>query len=138
MDNKKAHLEMIQGVINRMAHNSFLLKGWSVTLVTALLVLSTAVEDKIALITISLVPLIIFWVLDGYYLWQERVFRATYDSVRVKDEKDIDFSMRPTGGGGSWLSAMFSKTILIFYIALLIAMAAAMIFLISKSAASGV
>ena len=36
MDKKLAHLEMIQGVVNRLANCSFLLKGWSVLLVSAL------------------------------------------------------------------------------------------------------
>ena len=43
---REAHLAMIQGAINRLAQNSFLLKGWSVLLVSALLVVaaSSAVE----------------------------------------------------------------------------------------------
>ena len=40
MENKIRHLKMIQGVINKMASNSFLLKRWSVVLVSALFVLS--------------------------------------------------------------------------------------------------
>lgn len=36
-DHKVSHLEMIQGVINRMAGNSFALKGWAVTLVAGIL-----------------------------------------------------------------------------------------------------
>ncbi|MEN9503463.1 MAG: hypothetical protein RI964_2748 [Pseudomonadota bacterium] len=31
------HLEMLQQVITRMASNSFLIKGWSITLISALL-----------------------------------------------------------------------------------------------------
>src|SRR2546428_555807 len=38
------HLKMVQGAIGRMAQNSFVLKGWSVTLVTAMMAL--AVSDK--------------------------------------------------------------------------------------------
>ena len=34
MENKIKYLEMIQSVINRMANNSFCLKGWTVTLVS--------------------------------------------------------------------------------------------------------
>ena len=37
-----AHLQMIQAVITRMASNSFLIKGWSVTLVAALFALAAA------------------------------------------------------------------------------------------------
>ena len=36
MENKQKHLELIQGVINRLSSNSFLLKGWSVVLISAL------------------------------------------------------------------------------------------------------
>ena len=39
MNNKHKHLELIQGVINRLSTNSFLLKGWSVVLVSALFAL---------------------------------------------------------------------------------------------------
>ena len=37
MEKKIKHLEMIQAVIVRMGNNSFLLKGWSVTLISAYL-----------------------------------------------------------------------------------------------------
>jgi len=132
LEKKLKHLEMIQGVIDRMANNSFLLKGWSVTLVVALLALSIATQEKISLIAISLLPIIVFWILDGYYLWQERLFREIYKDVSNKDESKIDFSMNPTAfieGRNTWLSALFSKTILIFFLALVITMIAVIILL---------
>lgn len=73
MDNKRAHLEMIQGIINRMGANSFLLKGWTITLVAALFALAQK-ESNSAYMFLAYFPAIIFWVLDGYYLWQERLF----------------------------------------------------------------
>lgn len=42
MDNKVKHLEFIQGVVNRLSTDSFLLKGWSVVLVSALFALSAS------------------------------------------------------------------------------------------------
>ena len=39
---REKHLELIQGVINRMAGNSFHLKGWSVVLVSALFALAAS------------------------------------------------------------------------------------------------
>ncbi len=131
MNNKIKHLEMIQGVINRMAQCSFMLKGWSVTLVVALLALSVASRDKIALMVVSFVPLIVFWILDSYYLWQERLFRGVYNYVRGLSENEIDFLMNPLafkGGRNTWLSTMFSVTILTFYLALLAAMIVVIIF----------
>ena len=60
MDNKIKLLEMIQSVITRMANNSFLLKGWAVTLVSAMFALSVKESDKrfflialMALVTMS-------------------------------------------------------------------------------------
>ena len=84
-DGKIKHLEFIQGVINRLASDSFRLKGWSVVLVSALFVLS-AREGRLELVSTAFVPVFVFWGLDGYFLWQERLFRALYDHVRVLAE----------------------------------------------------
>jgi hypothetical protein len=133
MEKKLKHLEFLHGIINRMANCSFLLKGWSVIIVAALLALSTATQEKIALIAISFVPVLVFWILDGYYLWQERLFRAVYNAVRTKDEHEIDFKMNPkefVGGRNTWLSAIFSKTILLFYLSLIITMTLVAMYLI--------
>lgn len=61
----------MQGVIDRLAGNSFALKGWSVTLVSALLALAVS-ETKSDLILVALLPALTFWGLDGYFLAQER------------------------------------------------------------------
>src|SRR6266581_4267715 len=92
MDNKIAHLQMIQAVITRMASNSFLLKGWTVTLVAALFALAAA---KVVpyFVYLAYFPLIVFWILDGYFLRQERLFRRLYDRVRILSIGAIDFSM---------------------------------------------
>ena len=47
MEKKLKHLEMVQGVINRMANNSFMLKGWAVTLVAGIFALSGEATDKL-------------------------------------------------------------------------------------------
>ena len=129
MDAKLKHLEFIQGVINRMASNSFLLKGWNVVLVSALLVLITR-EGGSDLALIALAPVIMFWGLDAYFLWQERLHRALYDHVRLLDPHDIDFAMK-TGVSVStkltWWAALFSRTILVFYIAVAIAVIVAIL-----------
>ena len=121
MEKKLKHLEFIQGVVNRLGANSFRVKGWAVVLVSALFVLA-ARDGRIAFSFIALLPLVVLWALDGYYLWQERLFRALYDHVRILDESNIDFSMdvRPFTGDRprTMPSAMFSRTLLIFYVAL--------------------
>jgi hypothetical protein len=129
MDKKISHLQMIQSIIGRMAQNSFTLKGWSVTLVSGLLALSTSVSDKPAFRLIALLPLMIFWILDGYFLDQERQFRKLYDAVRIKKDDHIDFAMKLDGVSDSWLCTLFSKTLVLFHFALLIGTIAVVIFL---------
>ena len=65
------HLEFVQGAVNRLAANSFRIKGWSVVLASSLFVLA-AQEGRIAFSFIALFPLALFWSIDGYFLWQER------------------------------------------------------------------
>ena len=125
MENKQKHLEFIQAVINRMAGNSFLLKGWAITLVAALFALS-AKDTNQSYIFIAYFPVIIFWILDGYFLSQERLFRDLYNHVRKLDEKEIDFSMDTSEykkeKKNSWLYSIFSVTLRFFYISLVVVM----------------
>lgn len=114
MEAKLKHLELIQGVINRLASNSFRMKGWAVALVSALLVL-LAREGQVEFAWIGFVPALVFWGLDGYFLWQERLFRDLYDRVRRLDEKEIDFSMDTGAFRRTWFRAIVSRTLAPFY-----------------------
>ena len=112
------HLEMIQQVITRMANNSFLIKGWSLTLLAALLAL--ALRDKIyQMLWISIIPVTMFWILDSYFLRQEMLFRKLYDKYRIQDQETrTDFSMDTSELNSvisSWLCTIFSTTLLIFH-----------------------
>ena len=79
-DNRRSHLTQIQLVVIRMAANSFLLKGWAVTLVAALFALAS-VDSRQEFAYLALLPAITFWGLDAYYLRQERLFRELYKGV---------------------------------------------------------
>jgi len=121
MENKRKHLEFIQGAINRMAGNLFFLRGWTITLIAALLALLIKGSNPDYVFIIYFL-VIIFWILDGYFLSQERLFRDLYNHVRTLDEKDIDFSMNTAEYKKKWKNslvwAMFSPTLLIFYLSL--------------------
>lgn len=123
--NKHKHLEFVQTAVNRMAGNLFLLKGWSITLTAALFALA-AKDANQSYVLIAYFPLLIFWCLDGYFLSQERRFRALYDQVRKMDESDIDFSMdiQPFSDDprNSWAGAFLSRTLVIYYTGLSIVM----------------
>lgn len=115
---KQKHLELIQGVINRLAVSSFQLKGWSVTLVVGVLVFSASMSQKVILLPIALLSVLVFWGLDAYFLRQERIFRYTYDTVRNLEETEIDFKMPSDGFENvvdSWWKVIWSKTLSWFH-----------------------
>lgn len=77
------HLSMVQGIIQRMSSNSTSCKAWCITLVSALLVLISERSDpNYALITF--LPIILFFVLDTYYLSLEKRFRKSHNSFIEK------------------------------------------------------
>ena len=91
-EKKLKHLEFIQNVITRMNSNSFMIKGWAVTLVAALFALSNKTTDtEHNLYLITFIPVPIFWLLDGFFIATERRFRNLYNSVSSILNKDIDF-----------------------------------------------
>ena len=116
------HLQLIQGVIDRMARNSFAIKAGSATIVAALLAVAfSSSSTKIA--AVSVLPLLILWGLDGYYIRQERLFRCLYDWVRRGQPPifggDEYFSMdtnRVKDQVSALLITMFWKTLPVFYL----------------------
>lgn len=114
---KVKHLEFIQNIINRMANNSFILKGWSVTLVAGIIGFSLT-SSFTDLIYLALLPVIMFWGLDAYYLRQERLYRKLYEYVIKSPKKlepfslDIDFLKNEVD---SWFFTIFSKTLLFLH-----------------------
>ncbi len=97
------HLEIMQGVINRMAENSRSCKVWCVTLVAATLVLVARTgEPQHALI--ALVPTLLFLFLDSYYLALERAFIGAQNAfVRKLHRGELEpadvYRVIPTGMG---------------------------------------
>jgi hypothetical protein len=118
---KLKHLEFIQAVIARLATNSFLFKGWAITIAAALSAFA-AVDSKRVLLAITLVSTVMFWALDGYYLRLERCFRNLYQTVASKSEADIDFAMEPdrTHPLRQWITVCVSRPHLWFFYGTLI------------------
>lgn len=118
-EEKTKHLEFIQTTINRMANNSFLLKGWAVTLIGGSLALSFKEIDH-RYLYISLMVLGLFWLLDSYYLSRERSFIRLYDHVREKAETDFSMDAKGLCGRWNWQKCALSKTMILFYGGLLV------------------
>jgi len=96
-DNLKEYMlkeiDIIQDIIKRMAFNSFMIKGWAITLVVVTLLLKGTEKYQV---WIAFIPLLVFWFLDAYFLRQERMYRILYDWVinnRLKTEEYL-FDMK--------------------------------------------
>ncbi|AXR62584.1 DUF3278 domain-containing protein [Leptospira mayottensis] len=115
--NKHKHLEFIQNTITRMNNNSFLIKAWTIAILSGIFVFSSK-NSKTVLYFFILAPLISLWILDSLYLRYERKYRALYNEVSKKKEKHIDFSMDISKFKSSKYnlsSCMFSETQRSFY-----------------------
>jgi len=109
-------LEIIQGIINRMARNSFLIKGWTITLVVVTLLLKGNKYHTF----IAFIPILVFWFLDAYFLRLERLYRRLYNWVKDNRLKTKDFLLdlnykRFEKEEQSILRIMFSITLGLFY-----------------------
>ena len=74
-DDDRQYLQMMQGNIERMAANSSNCKAWMVTIVSAMMALQCSVEALNGWILLGVLPIVLFWYLDVYYLHQERGMR---------------------------------------------------------------
>lgn len=115
LEDKGKHLEFIQGVINRIGQNSFIIKGWTITLTSALFALAARDSDQ-KFMVVAYFPTLIFWLLDSYYLYQETLFRRLYDYVRKQETVDYSLNTKPFDKGiRDWTNVVFSKTVVSFY-----------------------
>lgn len=127
-EKKIKHLEMIEAIIERMAKNSFQLKAWTMTLVALVGAFSAKEADR-RFMLVAVVPVVAFWILDAYYLMQERRFKFLYQDVVSKDENQIDFSMDTSGAMITrgikkrrfYFKCMFSVSVIWFYPIILVA-----------------
>ncbi len=130
MESKLKHLEMIQAIISRMASNMMFLRGWTITIISGLFALGlirmlsndpNGINSTLAFLYFFYmeIVLLLIWSLDGYFLWQERLFRCLYEDVARRDNSNIDFSMDTriykTNTQNSWWTSTISKTLLWFY-----------------------
>ncbi len=85
--NLHKELDLIQKVIERMARNSFLLKGWALSLVVivpALMKDGFVGKSSLPIYGVLVVTVICFWYLDAWFLHKEKCYRELYDDVVKK------------------------------------------------------
>ena len=117
------HLEIIQDAIKRMAANSFQIKGWMLTIVSALLgFYANTGNTKFALVAV--LPVLVFWGLDSYFLQQERKIRGVYNDVVNPDKAQVKVGLfemplqNYSEGKYSFWNVFTSQTMVILYLSI--------------------
>jgi hypothetical protein len=80
IDHQLKRLDHLQAIIQRLAGNSFLIKGWTLTLASAMLGFALKDAKGWSIAYLSILPSAVFWGLDGYYLAVEIGMRRLYNS----------------------------------------------------------
>lgn len=113
------HMDYVQAIIARLANNSFVMKGWALTLTSALLGFAATRGDAL-LAFLALVAVLAFWFLDAYFLRQERAFRLMFADVAAKKVTGFSLSPAPYAKQVKWWPVLRSVSLGVFYGALLI------------------
>lgn len=128
-------IDLIQACINRMAQNSFMVKGWTISLVAVVLALLPESFDLRGLCLVGIVATACFWFLDAFFLRTEKLYRWKYDWViakRLKTDENC-YNLDPYNSE-MWLfdedgvqkqipsipKIMFTKTLIPIYLPLLL------------------
>ena len=109
-------VKLVQNVINRLAQNSFTIKNISAVLLVALLAFIASDGNRDVSFHVAIIPVLLFWFLDAYYLDQERLFRRFYIKI-ISDDKISPYSMdvKPHKEKTGWIKAVFSRTLVLYY-----------------------
>jgi hypothetical protein len=117
LEAKLKHLEFIQGAIGRMSNSSFLFKGWAITIAAGLSAFAATSDQgvlRVALIG-AIVSSILFWGLDGYYLWIEHRYVALYKTVAGKEGTDFSMETDRSKPVCNWLKRCRRPHLVSFY-----------------------
>ena len=119
-ESKIRYLEAIQRVIDRLSNTSFILKGWAVSLVAGLMVLSGSSANQ-GYVLIACIPTIVFWLLDAYFLMMERQYRKLYEKNTNLSQLLECFTLeRDKATFCMFVNAALSATMLMTYIPLIV------------------
>ncbi len=118
-------IDLIQACINRMAQNSLSCKSWCLTLIAGAFALVPENINKWYICVVMLCVDLCFWVLDSFYLLQERLYRDKYEWViqkRLEGNRDFLYDLDPNNENmnledkkRNLMKVMISKSILPIY-----------------------
>jgi hypothetical protein len=90
--NKIAYLQMIQNVIGRMSSGSLIIKGFTATVFSGILIILFSKNNICESIWLIL-PIFFFGAIDIYYFKLEKAYRKLYEEI-CQSDKLIDYSLK--------------------------------------------
>ena len=128
------HVDYLESNIARMNQCSFQMKGWAITVVSALIAvyvstISESTPGNKMYIWIAIVPTVLFWVLDAFYLSKEYRFIGIYNDVtgitpedKRIEVKDYDMPLKKYKGWkySFWHAFLWSTSTTLLYGAIVI------------------
>lgn len=91
-EDDRHYISLLQENINRMSSNSANCKTWLVTILAALLAIQISLQELQGILWVALIPAILFYVLDSYYLGLERRFIKIEGNFVEHEKTDEDLS----------------------------------------------
>lgn len=132
-------IDLIQNCVTRMSQNSFMVKGWLITLISVVLALLPEKFNVQILCIVGIIAVLCFWFLDAFFLKTEKLYIMKYEWI-IKNRKSSNeyiFDLDPYNSNmwlpqkdkkgknqlpkaPSLLTMMFTKTLLLLYVPLII------------------
>ncbi|MBV4091683.1 hypothetical protein QVO10_08565 [Bacteroides gallinaceum] len=114
-------IDLIQNCINRMAKNSFMLKGWALTIFAGVTAFTKGenFSNPVTLVCTTIIPFVCFWILDTFFLRTEKKYRKMYEDMLIKrkdNNTEGQYELNPPKiKVDCFLKVMFSITLVVFY-----------------------
>lgn len=121
------YISLLQENITRMASNCTSCKSWLISIVSALFALQLVSSDLKPYLWISIIPTVLFFLLDAYYLGQEKRFRDVEIRFvrKMKSGEDISDDIYTFTNGnkcpwGYFFKGLISESTWLMYLAILV------------------
>ena len=104
-------IDLIQSILSRLSQNSFLVKGWAISVVVGILALSSEKAGANLACWFAIISTCCFWFLDAFFLKTERLYRWKYNWVIQNrlHTQDFSYDLNPHNSK-MWIPEVNSKS----------------------------
>lgn len=112
------HAKIVQATIARLGGHALPLRGTAASIATAASAAALSGHAAAAIVLPAIVVVLAIGAMDGYYLWQERLYRALYNAVILGGVPWLSMDIRPYRPTCRYWRAALSRTVLAVYLPL--------------------